>query len=458
MLTVYCPSDHFPEREYIIDELINSFLGIEYTLKKTHGAAEYKITLENRNSLTIRDQFFSRFTNELDYVKEIHIPKKITFINDRFSNEREIPLIFGRDALVEEQGPEGDIRIRSEADLFASSFFMLTRWEEYAIREKDPLGRFPAEKSLARKHEFLKIPVVNLYARYLWRIIEYLGFEGPVPERRFNALITHDVDYILKWNTLYGSLKALGADLVKRKDPGLFLINLWDCIRSRTGGKRDPFDTFSETMTLSEQKGLVSHFFFMSVLNQKKRHHFDIGQSFVKQLMREIHRRGHEIGFHPDFDTYLDKEKWGEEYDQLASVSPLPVRSGRQHFLQFQSPHTWQIWDEWDMDWDSSLAYDDVTGFRCGTCYPFHVFNFLSRKKLKLKEKPLIVMDKALITEYKDQSPEVLLKQAKRLVDEVNRHRGEFVLLWHNSSFHTKEWKPYQQVYSGLLEYISTLL
>jgi hypothetical protein len=37
------------------------------------------------------------------------------------------------------------------------------------------------------------------------------------------------------------------------------------------------------------------------------------------------------------------------------------------------------------------------------------------------------------------------------LIDKVKKYNGEFVFLWHNSSFNTNQWKKYQKVYERVL-------
>ena len=49
-------------------------------------------------------------------------------------------------------------------DIFAASFYLLTRYEEYIPHLKDELGRFPPEESLAFKENFLDQPVVDIWA------------------------------------------------------------------------------------------------------------------------------------------------------------------------------------------------------------------------------------------------------------------------------------------------------
>ena len=48
----------------------------------------------------------------------------------------------------------GDLEMRDDSiicgsDLFAGAFFMLTRWEEYVVKERDVHGRFCSSNSLA---------------------------------------------------------------------------------------------------------------------------------------------------------------------------------------------------------------------------------------------------------------------------------------------------------------------
>ena len=116
------------------------------------------------------------------------------------------------------------------------------------------------------------------------------------------------------------------------------------------------------------------------------------------------------------------------------------MKFGRQHYLRFSTPRTWQIWNECSMEWDSTMSYADCSGFRCGVCYPFPVFDIENRKQLNLKERPLIVMEGSLVG-YEELS----LKEAKKKVDilksEVLKYNGEFVFLYHNSSFFVSKYR-----------------
>ncbi len=101
------------------------------------------------------------------------------------------------------------------------------------------------------------------------------------------------------------------------------------------------------------------------------------------------------------------------------------------------------------MSWDSTLSYADKEGFRCGTCYEYSVFDILNREKLKLKERPLIIMEGTLVN-YQNFTPEEMEERIKNLADKVKQYNGQFVFLWHNSSF-GGSWKKFEYIYEKVI-------
>lgn len=141
---------------------------------------------------------------------------------------------------------------------------------------------------------------------------------------------------------------------------------------------------------------------------------------------------------------------------KIENIVGEKLKFGRQHFLRFEVPTTWQIWEDADMEWESTLSYADKEGFRCGVCYPFSVFNVLTRKKLKLKEKPLIVMDGTFVNYQMELTPEEVFQKIRKLIDKVKKYNGEFVILWHNSSFNVPPWDRYGWIYKNVvISYLS---
>src|SRR5205823_4239631 len=74
------------------------------------------------------------------------------------------------------------------------AFFLLTRYEEEVLTERDEHGRFPAALSLAARERFLDRPLVNEYAELLWRELRLLWPRLDRRRREFRLLPSHDVD------------------------------------------------------------------------------------------------------------------------------------------------------------------------------------------------------------------------------------------------------------------------
>jgi hypothetical protein len=443
MISVYIPNNFIAERKYIIDIFFKEFLGLTYDCNIYDGN-DYMIVLENKSIITIKDAFFSSQDGN-DYLRCENIPSIIKYISNQFILEENIPILYGTDLLQ-----ISSKQIVCGIDIFASSFFMLTRWEEYVIKERDLYNRFPATASIAYKNDFLKRPIVNEYTEMLWNIFLHLGIKQKRKKRQFQFVLTHDVDFIKRWSDPRGNIRNLCGDIIKRNIPS-FLENLFDLAQVKLGKRPDPFDTFDYIMDLSESANIKSHFYFMSGGVTKYDNFYKINDSILLNIIEKIKERNHVIGFHPSFSCDNDPIQWKKEKELLEEVLGIPIKEGRQHFLRFQSPTTWKIWDDNEMERDSTLGYADCEGFRCGTCYEFPVFDFINRIQLKIKESPLIAMEVSF-TWYQQITPEKMEEKIKMLLKSTKKYNGNFVFLWHNSSFNTPLWRPFQPVYENIIK------
>ena len=171
----------------------------------------------------------------------------------------------------------------------------------------------------------------------------------------------------------------------------------------------------------------------MSGGTTNKDNFYNINDFRIEQLIKNIKDSNNHVGIHPSYSSYDDMKQLSKEKKALSVVVNLDIKFGRQHYLNFAIPDTWQNWEEQNMLFDSTLGYADMPGFRCGVCYEYSVFNILTRKKLKLKEKPLIVMECTIFEErYMNLNYEDSYRKIIKYIDIVKQYNGEFVLLWHN--------------------------
>jgi peptidoglycan/xylan/chitin deacetylase (PgdA/CDA1 family) len=174
--------------------------------------------------------------------------------------------------------------------------------------------------------------------------------------------------------------------------------------------------------------------------------------------MRRIHSRGHEIGLHPSYGTFRDAAQTKREFERLLNAAEQEgVKQdswgGRQHYLRWEAPATWQNWEEAGLNYDSTLSYADRTGFRCGSCYEYPTFNVRERRRLNLVERPLIVMEASLLEkQYMNLTLPAAQKKIFALAQICKSFGGQFTLLWHNSGLlSSREKRIYRETIEGLV-------
>ena len=442
-IKVVCGQNQYPEKQYIIQTLFQEYLGLAITIEFALNDS-YSIHLNNQ-TLIIEDHFFSQFHEPQSYLAEKNIPANIERFTHPDYNASGLPVIYGNPII--EEVSEGTIKCH--IDIFASSFFMLTRWEEYVNSKRDQHGRYPATESLAYKHAFLDRPVVNEYLELLKALLLKLDASLQFKCWQFQCIPTHDIDHIRKWGTLSDTRKKLAHDFITKFRPLTGLENMIDAALVWSGLRKDPYDTFNYIVDLSKKHGLTSRFYFLCGGTDKLDNNFDIrdAASVIEYLLENEQI----IGFHPSYSSHLNIDQWGKEKLMLETIAGRQMVEGRQHYLRFEAPFTWRLWNEMEMNEDSTAGYSEFPGFRCGTCYPFKVFDFIERKTLRLVENPMVLMETTLIT-YMKLKPKEAYHAAKKLYLTVKKFNGNFTFLWHNSAMHTVEDKPYLYVYESIVK------
>ena len=313
----------------------------------------------------------------------------------------------------------------------------------------------PASATLAVRAGFAQRPLVDEYTEVLWWTFARLWPNLERAPRSFVVRPTHDVDwpYYSRGRTIE-TLRLTAADVALRRNRSLGLARLRSLAAVRRRGRdADPCNTFEFLMGESESRGLTSAFYVMA--GGGNRAHdpgYRVDDPWLGEVFRSIAVRGHELGFHPSYDTYRDAGALRSELSVLQATLERfgvgqQVSGGRQHYLRFENPTTWRNWDEAGLAYDSTVGYAEIAGFRCGTCRPFRVFDVEARRPLALIEKPLIAMETALLG-YQGKSPEQTADEFCRLRDICRSFAGEFTFLWHNNRLVSE---PEREAYGRVL-------
>ena len=333
-------------------------------------------------------------------------------------------------------------------DVIGLIYWMLNRIEEIGRKDLDKHQRFQAASSHAHKYNYLHRPIIDEWILILAQVIQRAWPQIKLKQHRFHIKLSHDVDspskYAFKSWTTIG--RTMFGDLIKRKDTEAFLTAAYCKLATGTQlNNKDPFNTFDWIMDLSETKNLVSAFYFIC---GRTNHIYDpdykINDPKITNLIKNIHKRGHEIGLHPSYDTYQSPRLIKKEAELLKKIcyeqGVIQKKwGGRMHYLRWENTTTLQAWDEAGMNYDSTLGYADQPGFRCGTCIEYPAFNPIDQTEMKtLRIRPLITME-CSITE-----PMYLglgfskeaIKKFSSSIENCKKVNGQYTLLWHNSNLY----------------------
>lgn len=323
-------------------------------------------------------------------------------------------------------------RTLQDVDIFGSIFFLLAAVEHQLNLPLDKFGNLDADATFLGKNDLLSRPVVDEYIAHLYLSLK--KFTIPCTDGNFSYSFQYscDIDTPTLWFTCNNIelIKYLLAAVIKHKS----LHRAISIIRSRTDIHCDLYYTFPIIFSSLESLGICGQFNVMGgVTNPKFDFKYQFSEKHIQNLLRDITVRGHKIGFHPSFDTIHSETNFTNEYNTLCNYLGYPVKSGRQHYLRFAGASTWRMWERAGLSSDSTCGYSRHTGFRLGTSRPFTVYDIQQRRRLKLTEYPLVIMDCSLYSEAA--TDEGIYEHALRLNQEVRKHNGVMTFLWHNHFF-----------------------
>ncbi len=333
-------------------------------------------------------------------------------------------------------------------DIFAASFYLVSRYEEYLPFIPDAFNRFEAENSLAYQYDFLRIPLVNVW------IAE---FELLLKKKFPNIIITHpsysyvstiDIDNAYKYKqkgvmrTIGGYLKSL-ATLNKKEliDRTLVLLKK----------EKDPFDSYQYQLEIQKKYNLnVVYFYLLGDYGVNDKNHPSNNNNFQK-LIKHLSDYS-KPGIHPSFGSNGNTNQVKIETNRLAKITHLDIFNSRQHFSMLKFPDTYFTLLELGITHDYSMGYANHNGFRASICTPFYWYDLDDELETGLKIHSFCINDTSL--RYKDHANRDTASDiAKIIIDEVKKHNGEMITIFHNDTMGSSaEWENWNTLYEDIVK------
>lgn len=451
MLYVTIPRECQDEISYVVGVVFGEFLGAEFIVKN-HSLQSILVESNDSNeSITLPINFFLKYvkagiteellpSSDLDCYFELSSLPDSFFLSGRKSSVKPLPVLYG-DNFIQENSRGINVGI----DIFGIIFFMLTRIEELIITERDSHNRFSALSSIAYLYDFIDRPIVDEYVdlfslclKRLWPNLVLFN------TRKRKTYISCDVD--TPFDPTVQSFITLGrtcaSDLIKRKSIREAFKRVRRFIYNKFGRYTyDPFYSFEWYMDECEALGLTVAFYFIPSSILPHNGNYELKDKAIKELLVNIDARGHEIGVHGTYQSYLDGDsiKYNKKLLDEALIAcriQQKVKGNRQHYLRWDSSKTPELLDAAGFEYDTTGGFADYAGFRFGTCREFSMWGWEAKKKLTLKQRPLLIMDSSVVVG--GYMKFVSENEGDAYIDKIRNSSinvsGGYALLWHNSS------------------------
>ncbi|HNV94838.1 MAG TPA: polysaccharide deacetylase family protein [Bacteroidales bacterium] len=331
-------------------------------------------------------------------------------------------------------------------DVFAAIFWLISRYEEYILPNKDTHGRFDFHDSWAFKNNLLHVPIVNQWARELLSKLQKKYADLTVQPKSYQYIPSFDIDnfYAFKGKSFIRSLLALAHAMVARRFDLVslrfkYLIN-----------HNDPYDTYEYIISICKKNNIEPHFFILTGKTSELDRNLSYNHPLFVDTCKKL-KQNSKIGIHLSYhSTEHDNAKY--EKQLLENVVSSEIISNRFHFLRFSLPNSYLMLVNSGIKEDYSMAYASIDGYRAGTCTPFYFYDLQNDKTTDLLVFPMPFIDKTFIDSLKLEPTEAILK-IKEYIRQIKEYNGVFLSLWHNETLQNNSyWQKWRNVFESTLK------
>jgi hypothetical protein len=334
-------------------------------------------------------------------------------------------------------------------DIFAASFYLVSRYEEWLPFRGDKYDRFPHELSLAFKENFLDTPLINYWLVDFKKELKQKFPDLTFRVHDFKFIPSYDIDiaYSYKSKGFKRNLGGFVRDLLKGRWE--YLIDRWDVLFRN---KKDPFDAYEWLDSLHLYCRTRAYYFFLVA---KRQIGIDKNISPDTETMRSLisyHAGGYTVGIHPSWQSSTEEAYLREEADILRKITGKSVEYSRQHYLRMSMPDTYRKLINLGVKKDFSMGYGSINGFRASIASSFYWYDLLAEKQTDLMIFPFCFMD-ANAFYHQKLNPGSAFNELMNFYLKIKRVNGLMITIWHNQIFGSDpEFKGWKEVYEIFLK------
>jgi len=325
-------------------------------------------------------------------------------------------------------------------DIFAASFFLLSRYEEYLPHVKDDLGRFPASESVGYQEGFLQSPVVDIWAYKFKEVLQERFPKISLEKREFNTRAIIAVEHVFNFQNkgFLRSLAGMHLDIIK------FQFNkVLDRIQVLLRIKKDPLNIFEDLIAFIKEHKVSLLFMFQlsdfSIYDRNINYNRNPYRSIIKYVGDYA-----KVGLIPGHFAYDNFKILRKEKLRMENTVHTPLERVINVKYNLNIPEFYTFLTELEIPQDYSMGYPETCGFRAGTCSPFLFYDINTESTLPLKIHPFVFNSN--IVEHTDF--EKLTKDVDGMINEVKKVGGSFKAVFKNQDF--SEYSEHRDYYALL--------
>jgi hypothetical protein len=408
--------------------------------------------------------YYGEFTNRNYPIRIFYDPAAADFfegrelypldkVNFRMFNREFIPFLYSQNGEIYTFFQDFCV-IRK--DIIASGFYFLTCWHEYILSSRGiPKGRVDYKQSLQFRWDFTEIPVVDVYCRILYRIINLL-----LPEfirdihwndtRSFAVSLSHDIDYWHYWTPhhINDTYKYNVTSFYKRPLAALYKIIGHTLTKSLSN---NPWKKINHIIKKEESFGIESTWFLMAKDDYPdSRQNYISEISYKEQIYDLLSQK--DVALHGSPESAFDLSVLKAELNKLKEIGFNP-NGFRTHYLHFDYQTSFSILEQAGIKYDSTLGYWENIGYRAGISLPFHPFNLKENRPFRVLEIPLIVMDTTLVSgKAMKMNCLAAFSRVSSMMKRSAKYQSHLSLLWHNTTFDFVDYPFWGYLYWRLIK------
>lgn len=406
--------------DYIFNHIISNMIGLECTLTTDKPAFEAHEGAKLAYSKAPLGEAF--FVGASDLLFGHGTP----VLNPQIYYWDELPIFMKTD------NPQSGLPF----DIFAASFFLISRYEERYPSIRDEYQRYDYKESLAFKAGFLDKPLIDLWVKkfknLLLKDFPDLNISIPKGAREKNKVLIDVVEfYAFRKKGLIRNTGGLLTDLYQ-----LNFKRVWERVLVLLGYRKDPYKAvFEEWIKVFKGHAGKCHF-FVHVGD------FGIYDKPVSYLKRQFRSDVISLAdYFPvdllvSFDAAETETKIVTERKRLENIVKRNIQRTRFHFNKLNIPFIYRTLSDLEFTDDYTMGYPSANGFRASTCTPFYYYDPVYERKLPVKVHSFC-MYKPPLSDFESVKRDIEAYRHK--TQEVN---GHFMMVVSNSLLSRSKARP----------------